>query len=300
MHLHLNLRLVTEWACHSGKMWFLVPVLRFADNVLCKPTQRVKERELWQVKGNQAPWLCFSVECWLSDNRGHTFVLCLCPGYWVCCSSYCPLLQECSLISLLLLAEGSTSHSLIPTLSGWKLQWTPGCRAASVAHLSFSLLASLVGSHLPTFTCCNLQISQMFWCIEQGVFCWIVAVQIVETSRGETKGISQCPPPLHPRSSDVTHYNIFILIWVENIFTLICFCLLFKIWLPKNLKLYMWLAFVAHISIGQCHSKQRSANFSVKGQIVFQALWATQCLSHILVFLLSFCNLLKTETILSS
>lgn len=77
----------------------VVPVLGFADNVLCNLKEVSKRGKVWEVKGKQpglmALFLC--MECWLSDNRGCTSMLCPCLGHWLSRSSYCSLLQECSL-----------------------------------------------------------------------------------------------------------------------------------------------------------------------------------------------------------
>lgn len=69
-----------------------------------------------------------------------------------------------------------------------------GC--VHVSSQFFSLLATLVHSHLPTFRCSNVWVSQVCLSIEWEILCWTVAVQIVEISRGETKGITHTTVPL--------------------------------------------------------------------------------------------------------
>lgn len=68
----------------QGKSVSVVPVLEFADNVVCDWTYRMRRGELWKIRGrwpsSVALFLC--LKCWLSDNCGYTFVLHPFPGYW--------------------------------------------------------------------------------------------------------------------------------------------------------------------------------------------------------------------------
>ena len=92
-------------------------------------------------------------------------------------------------IALLLQAEEQVSHNLIPLQSRWAPPWTLGSGAVSWFVSAF-LPACLPGlPPLASLRCFHVKISQVCLCIEQGHFCSITAVQIVESSRGENKGI---------------------------------------------------------------------------------------------------------------
>lgn len=148
-------------------------------------------------EGGQALWLFLCLECCLPDNCGRTCVLHPCPVPGFSCSLYCSLLQECSLNLFAAPAEGSASHTLIPAPSGpsptvsSRLQ---GCVHSSSRPSPF--FTSTVSFHLPTFRGLNAWITQTCFCVEQGLFCPITAVQTVEISRGETRGISHAAIPL--------------------------------------------------------------------------------------------------------
>lgn len=60
----------------------------------------------------------------------------------------------------------------------------------------FTLLAFPLGSHLPSLRCFNEWITQVCLCVEQEIRSWVIAVQIGETSSGDTKGISHAVVPL--------------------------------------------------------------------------------------------------------
>ena len=86
------------------------------------------------------------------------------------CSSYCPLLQECSLN--LFAPPGSSECQPQPDSS---FLWVETCSELLAAGLCpwllLALLANLVHSYLPTFRCFNECISQTCLFIEQGVLC---------------------------------------------------------------------------------------------------------------------------------
>lgn len=63
--------------------------------------------------------------------------------------------------------------------------WAFSCRTASVAPFSFLPFSPpCLHSHLPTFRCFDAHISQECLCIHYGIPCRVIAIQIVETSRG--------------------------------------------------------------------------------------------------------------------
>ena len=107
-------------------------------------------------------------------------------------ASTAPSCRNAHCISLALPAKGRASHNLSPPLTWLSPSVSSSCRAASVAQL-FSLLASPICSYSPTFRyfqCAHLSDMHI---VEQGILCWIIAVQIVETSREETKGTLKLP-----------------------------------------------------------------------------------------------------------
>lgn len=64
------------------------------------------------------------------------------------------------------------------------LQWAQDCVCGS--HLCPSAChISSDGSNMPTFRCFNVKISQTCLCVEWGLLCWIIAIRLVVTSRGE-------------------------------------------------------------------------------------------------------------------
>lgn len=143
-------------------------------------------------------------KCWLPDNSGCASVLSPCLGHWVQMQLVLPtstgMCIASACFSQLMSVPATTWFLPSP---GWALQWI-----RCVPDLSgfFSLLTILVHSHLPTFRCFNVQISHMCLCIEQGILCWMVAVQITETSRGQ--GELSC----HQSSE---HHSLFELFWVN-------------------------------------------------------------------------------------
>lgn len=96
---------------------FIVPVLGYADNVLCNPTPGAEGGEFWEARGLwDSVALPFYLECQLPDNWNSTLVLCPCSGpvlSLACASHSC---GSANLISLLLTAKGSTSHNRISVL----------------------------------------------------------------------------------------------------------------------------------------------------------------------------------------
>lgn len=102
------------------------------------------------------------------------------------CSSHCSLLQACLSLSASLWAEPYCEIQAAG-LYQW-LVWAPP---------SPPFLPPLC-SCLPMFTsrCFNAGISQACLYIEQGILCCIIAVQIVEISGGEIKGIYHTAIPL--------------------------------------------------------------------------------------------------------
>lgn len=108
---------------------------------------------------------------------------------------YCPLLQVCS-VNLFAPSSWRECHpqpnsSLLSTettavCSGWL-----GFICGSLE--LFSLLTSLVRSHLPTYRWFNVWISQTCLCVEQGVLCGIIAVQLLTNERDKPRG-SLMPP----------------------------------------------------------------------------------------------------------
>lgn len=92
----------------------IIPVLRFVNNVLHNPTPRVKGDESWESRGSRTPWLCFSV---LNSNCQTTAAAaqcCVLPRSLGSAAAqvahFCRSAQQ---VSLLLLAEGNTSHNRI-------------------------------------------------------------------------------------------------------------------------------------------------------------------------------------------
>lgn len=89
------------------------------------------------------------------------------------------------------------------------LQCSRGCRVSAAIQTSSTATASLgpLGapggacglvsalpsssaappSHAPAFRCLDVWISQMCLCVEQGTFCWLTAVWLVVTLRGESR-----------------------------------------------------------------------------------------------------------------
>ena len=60
LHLHLTLGLVRECSFYPSAS--VVPLLGFAGNVLCNPTQKVRGGNSGKLReSNQASWFCFSV-----------------------------------------------------------------------------------------------------------------------------------------------------------------------------------------------------------------------------------------------
>lgn len=86
---------------------------------------------------------------------------------------------------MLFLAEWSPSNNSIPPLSGLSLALSfqlKNYKDGSSYFLHF--LTSPLHSHLPTFRCFNVHISQVCLCIYHGILCRVTAIQTVETSRG--------------------------------------------------------------------------------------------------------------------
>lgn len=54
--------------------------------------------------------------------------------------------------------------------------WAPYCDSHPC---TFPHPISLVHFDMPTFRCLNAQISQTYVCVEQGMHCWVTAVQLV-------------------------------------------------------------------------------------------------------------------------
>ena len=90
----------------------------------------------------------------------------------------------------------------------WAPWWAPSCRLCLwfvSALLSILLLCLLSLAHRYMLQCADLSGVPMHW---SGNFCWIIAVQIVETSRGETMWISHTTIYLMSLLSlDLTNYS---------------------------------------------------------------------------------------------
>lgn len=146
-----------------------------------------------KLKDRQAVWLCFS--SWCADcHTTKAIPLCVCfalPSSLGSASAILPtsagrlIKYICS--SQLKGVPGTTNSSSLWAEARLEL---PGASVAVSAFLRFHL------STYPTRYFSMYEISQLCLSIEQGFLRWVIAVQIVETLRGETKGISHAAIPL--------------------------------------------------------------------------------------------------------
>lgn len=182
----------------------VVPFLRFADNVLYNLTSRAKGVEhlevIGRLQGSRLLWLCFSAwnVDWLTISIIRWFALA--QVFRLDCSSYCPFLQGYPLNLSTPTAEGSTSHNPITplsTVSPVMSSWLQGCSPGSSQH--FTLLTSLVCSHLANFRCFNVQISWVCFLVEQGILCWCYSCSNYWSCKGSKQKDISCH-----HSSDVT------------------------------------------------------------------------------------------------
>lgn len=126
----------------QGKSDFVVTVLGFADNVLRNAKPRAKGGSPGRLREARLCGLLLCLVCWPPDRCGSTSVLCLCPGisHSYSCPHSCRNVHQ---LSLLLLAEESAHHNMIPPLLCWAPPSAPGCRVVSMAPLSFSYFSLL-------------------------------------------------------------------------------------------------------------------------------------------------------------
>lgn len=111
------------------------------------------------------------------------------PVTWLSLTTHWPLWQESSLCLFSLWAQE------VPII--WFLPFSSELWAASMAPISAILHSLLLAhSYMLTFRCFNAGISQMCLCAEHGILCWIIAAQIIVTSRGATRGTSYNTIPL--------------------------------------------------------------------------------------------------------
>ena len=167
---------ISHRACLSlGENISVIPVFRFTDNVLLKPTLTAT-----------VPFgaCCYLWECEERQPDSVAFFFCLVMAIarqpWL---YFCALFVSRSLGSAdhshrnvhcfsLLLAEGNVSSNLIPSLSR-DPQWALAVSVAVSALYSFFLFGLLPLCHLQMFKCTGpLMCSYM----EQGFFCGIIAV----------------------------------------------------------------------------------------------------------------------------
>ena len=179
----------------------LAPVLRFVDNVVYNLTPRAKGGKHLGGYGlaGLSGYVSLSGMPTAQQPLQHPSAVSLPRSLGSATAHAAHYCRSAHWISLLLPAEGSSSHNLTPPLSGL----SPSVRSQlqdCVCGLSrpSSLLTSHVCFHLLTFRCFNEWMSQECLYVVQGILCWVIAVQIVEISRGETKGISHIAIPLIP------------------------------------------------------------------------------------------------------
>lgn len=143
----------------QGKSDFVITVLGFTDNVFGNPKPGAKGGSSGRLRGGQAPWLVSRFG--MLTTRPMQQHLCAVSFPMSLGSAIVTTAHSCRnahQLSLLLLAEESASHNMIPSLPGWAPPYTPGCRAVSMAPLSF-FYSSLpwIPSSFPLAHFCMLQ-----------------------------------------------------------------------------------------------------------------------------------------------
>lgn len=147
------------------------------------PNTKGERRGVLRVFGWQDSMaLLLCLEFQLPDNCSSSSQCCVLPRS----------LDQLQLVSL------TSAGVLTTSLCSSRLQETPataGFLPSPASMLVRVLLppASPGCSPLPTFRCCNVKISQLCLCLEQGIPCCVRVVQIVKTLREDTKG-SLTPP----------------------------------------------------------------------------------------------------------
>lgn len=173
---------------------------------MCFTTWHQGQREAKTGKLEVIGWQGFvawflSLEWQLLDSYGHTSMLCLCRGLWahpqLVLLSPAGMHTETLCSSQVKGAQATTAFlsSLGPAMSSWLQSCICGLSQP------YSLLTSLICCTCPPLEALMDRSFQACLYIEQGISCWVIAVQIVENLRGEILGISHIIIPLiSPRS----------------------------------------------------------------------------------------------------